>query len=146
MDKIIKWDKRFIAMAALVSTFSKDPSTKCGAIIADQNHRVISMGFNGFPAGISDEEALYHDRTEKYLRVIHAEKNAILFAARDLGGCTLYVIPLPPCSQCAGMIIQSGISRVVTIRPSDEHNERWGHSIKVTQRMFGEAGVEMEYF
>ncbi|MCP5006875.1 MAG: dCMP deaminase family protein [Planctomycetes bacterium] len=111
-----KWNKRFIEMAYLVASWSKDPSTQCGAVIIDTSNRIISTGYNGFPQGTSDDPALYGNRDEKLRRVIHAEKNAILFAKQDLTNCTLYVVPMPPCSQCAGMIIQSGISRVLTVK------------------------------
>jgi dCMP deaminase len=139
-----KWDKRFIEMAYLVAGWSKDPSTKCGAVITDGN-RLVSVGFNGFPQGTNDDPELYHDRDEKYRRVQHSERNAILFAERSLRGCTMYVVPMPPCSQCAGMIIQSGIKRVVTVKPSPEHIERWGKDIQSTLSMFDEAGVKIDY-
>jgi len=141
-----KWHARFIDLAYLVASWSKDPSTKCGAVIVDQNKRIISVGFNGFPKGTSDDTGLYDNREEKYRRVIHAEKNAILFAQKDLAGCTLYVVPMPPCSQCAGMIIQSGITLVVTIEPSTEHIKRWGVDILSTKQMFNEAGVQLLYY
>jgi len=130
-------------MAELISTWSKDPSTQCGAVIVDRRNRVVSVGFNGFPAGVSDRDDHYQNREEKYRRVIHAEKNAILFAKQDLTGCTLYVYPMPPCSQCAAAIIQSGIKQVVTVEQSAEQAERWGKDIAVTQEMFAECGVVM---
>lgn len=138
-----KWDRRFLELAYHISGWSKDPSTKCGAVIVDKNNRIISTGYNGFPKGTDDNLALYGIRAEKYRRVIHAEKNAILFARQDLTGCTLYVVPMPPCSQCAGMIIQSGIKRVVTIKPSPEQEGRWQHDIITTREMFKEAGVDL---
>lgn len=140
-----KWDERFMEMAKLVSTWSKDPSTKCGAVVVDNKRRIISQGFNGFPRGTSDDPNIYNNRPEKLRRVIHAEKNAILFASRCLTGCTLYVTPMPPCSQCAGMIIQSGISRVVTMEPTLRMEERWGDDIQTTETMFRQAGVFMDY-
>jgi len=140
-----KWDKRFIEMAYMVASWSKDPSTKCGAVIIDPDKRVLSVGFNGFPAGTSDLHYLYEDREEKYRRVIHSEKNAILFAKQDLTDCIMYVVPMPPCSQCAGMIIQAGIRRVVTIEPTDEQKTRWGADIKTTKSMLAEVGIIMEY-
>ena len=142
-----KWDDRFINMAQMVATWSKDPSTQVGAVITYPDHRVISVGFNGFPKGTSDDKSLYENREEKYRRVIHAEKNAILFAkGHDLAGCILYVVPMPPCSQCAGMIIQSGITRVVTNTPTPEQFLRWKDDIHTSQRMFFEANVQMDYY
>ena len=109
----------------MVANWSKDPSTKCGAVITHPDHRVVSVGFNGFPKGTSDDIELYNNRDEKYRRVVHSEKNAILFAKGiDLNDCIMYIVPMPPCSQCAGMIIQSGIKRVVTIEPLLEYKMR----------------------
>lgn len=140
-----KWDKRFIDMAYMVASWSKDPSTKCGAVIIDPDKRVLSVGFNGFPAGTSDLKDLYNNREEKYRRVIHSEKNAILFAKQDLTDCILYVVPMPPCSQCTGMIIQSGIRRIVTIEPTAEQQVRWGADIESSKSMLAEVGILLEY-
>ena len=71
-----KWDRRFIELALHVATWSKDPSSKVGAVIVDEHRRVVSVGFNGFPAGVSDEEV---PRERKLLRVVHAEMNACVF-------------------------------------------------------------------
>jgi len=142
--KMNKWDERFMAMAELVASWSKDPSTKCGAVIVDPNKRVISLGFNGFPKGTKDDPKLYEDRPEKYRRVVHAEKNAILFAKQDLTACILYVT-LPPCSQCAGMIIQAGITQVITKHPTTEQLKRWEADIKTTISMFHDVGITMSY-
>lgn len=90
MKKLSKWDNRFLNLAEYASYWSKDPSTQCGAVIARGN-RVISMGFNGFPKGTDDAPARYQDREQKYLRVVHAEVNAILFSRCDLTGCTSVV-------------------------------------------------------
>lgn len=141
-----KWDKRFMQLAELIASWSKDPSTGCGAVIVDQRKRIISLGFNGFPQSVNDDQSIYENREEKYRRIIHAEKNALLFAQQDLTGCTIYVTPMPPCSQCAGMIIQAGISTVITKQPNASHTERWGKDINSTKTMFSEAGVIMEYF
>ena len=73
------WDRRFLEMAALVSTWSKDPSTKVGAVIT-RGKFVVSLGFNGHPAGVEDSDARLHDREMKYRTIIHAELNAILSA------------------------------------------------------------------
>jgi dCMP deaminase len=141
-----KWDVRFMELAELVASWSKDPSTQCGAVIVDQERRVVSVGFNGFPRGTDDNPDMYVDRKIKYLRVQHAERNAILFARRgDLTGCTLYVWPMPPCAQCAGAIIQAGIFRVVTVEPTGEQMMRWNEDLWQTAEMFKEAGVTMEY-
>ena len=135
-----KWDKRFLELAEHVAGWSKDPSTKCGAVIT-KGKFIVSLGFNGFPADTSDDPEIYDDRPRKYLRVLHAEMNAILSAKQDLTGCTVYVHPFPPCSQCAAAIIQSGVVAVVTKKPTAELKERWGDSISESRAMFEEAGV-----
>jgi len=139
-----KWDKRFIKLAEHISFWSKDPSTKCGSVIVDNDNRIVSVGFNGYPKGVPDDDL--DDRTNKYAKVIHGEVNSILFSKCDIKGYTMYVWPMPPCSHCASVIIQSGISRVVTKRATEEQNERWGDLIKITEDMFKKASVKLEYF
>lgn len=133
------WDRRFLDMAALVSTWSKDPSTKVGAVIT-RGKFVVSLGFNGHPAGIEDSAARLHDREMKYRTIIHAELNAILSSHQSLEGCTLYVVPFMPCSACGAVIVQSGIKRVVTF---ENNNERWAESFEITRTIFAEAGIDL---
>lgn len=135
-----KWDARFLEMASLVASWSKDPSTKVGAVIVDSRQRVVSQGFNGFPRGVQDRVDV--SRETKLARTIHAEANALLYAQRDLSGCSLYVTR-PPCSNCAALIIQSGIARVVYEAPDPEFMLRWKASIDESLAMFAEAGVEV---
>ena len=142
---MFKWDRRFMDMATLVSMWSKDPSTKCGAVIVDPMNRVVSVGYNGFPRGCDDSIEKYKDRDTKLLRILHAEHNAILFARRDLTGCTIYVHPLPPCAHCTGMIIQTGITRVVTREPTEEQYIRWADHLAETFLMLKEVGVEVTF-
>lgn len=137
-----QWDDRFLEMAKLISTWSKDPSTKCGAVIT-QDKRIISHGYNGFPKGVDDDPKLYANRERKYRRVIHAEQNAILHAKQDLTGCTCYVYPIPPCSTCAALLIQVGIKRIVAPKPSEELLERWGAGFVEAACMYADAGVEL---
>lgn len=134
-----KWDRRFLGLAAHVAEWSKDPSTQVGSVVVN-GKRVVSLGFNGFPQGMSDDHRL-HDRETKYSLVLHAEENALLFSGADLTGNTIYVYPLPPCSRCAAKIIQSGISRVVTTIPEDM--ARWEESVALTRTIFEEVGIEM---
>ena len=143
---MFKWDRRFMDMATLVSMWSKDPSTKCGAVIVDPMNRIVSVGYNGFPKGCDDSPKKYKNRDTKLLRIQHAERNAILFAQRDLTGCTIYVHPLPPCAQCTGMIIQAGITRVVTRIPTSEQNKGWGQDLAEACQMLKEAGIEIKKY
>jgi dCMP deaminase len=143
-----KWDARFLRLAEHVSAWSKDPSTKVGAVIADPANRVVSLGYNGFARGVADTPGRYADRETKLKFVVHAERNAILFAGRELTGCTLYTWPFPPCAQCAAMTVQAGIGRVVypvlTDQASCDRWARWADDLTVAGQMYAEAGVTCE--
>lgn len=136
-----KWDIRFIELAKLVGSWSKDPSTKVGAVIVDDDNRIVSVGYNGFPQGIIDDDRLI-DRETKYKIIVHGEINAILFANKSVSGCTLYTIPFEPCPRCAGLIIQSGIKRVVAPKNT---NDRWEDEFKITRQLFKEAKIKLDY-
>ena len=138
MDK--KWDMRFLEMAELVASWSKDPSTQVGAVIVRPETRVVvGVGYNGFPRGVPDSEEHYNDRKEKYPRVVHAEANAILSASSSVRGCHIYVTRLLPCADCAGFIIQSGIKEVITDCSGDAY--RWAEQHNIAMDMFGHSGV-----
>lgn len=111
--KITKWDARFLDLARSVSKWSKDPNTKVGAVIADEDNRIISLGFNGFPRGVSDSLERLEDKTVKNKMVLHAEHNAISFANMYLSGASIYVYELLPCPMCTANIIQHDISHVI---------------------------------
>lgn len=121
-----KWDKRFLELAETISTWSKDPSTKVGALIVRGKNNFISLGYNGFPSYMPDFEGDYIDRSYKLDHIIHAEENAILNAKGDLTNCTIYTYPMMPCHNCMIRIGQAGIKRVVSF-VSD--NPRWQESI-----------------
>ena len=137
------WHRRFLAMAQLVATWSKDPSTRVGAVIVNPNTRaIISTGYNGFPRGIDDTRHRLDTREIKLAMTVHAEVNAILNAARNgsqVDGAWLFCT-WPPCQHCAGAIIQAGIARVVYIEHADV--ERWRESFNLAQALLGEAGIE----
>jgi len=140
-----KWDIRFLEMAKLVASWSKDPSTQVGSV-AVRNRTVIAQGYNGFPIGVDDHELYYLNRAIKYKRIVHAEMNAIYNAAENgvsLKGSTIYVIGLPICHDCAKGLIQAGITRVVT--PEQEIPENWQDSISSSISMFKEAGVVWDW-
>lgn len=137
-----KWAERFSQMATLVASWSKDPSTQVGAVITKEKH-VVSLGFNGYPSSIEDT-VKQDTRDTKLLKTIHAEENAILFARRDLTGCDIYVTHFP-CPNCAAKIIQTGIVAVHCPEQSPEFIERWGEKLELSQLMFKEAGVEVNW-
>lgn len=138
-----KWDERFLHAADEVASWSKDPSTKVGCVIVDSDlQRRVGEGFNGFPRFMSDAAELYADRETKYSRTIHAELNAVLFSKKT-EGCTAYVTH-PPCTNCALVLIQSGVSRVVARKPDADLLSRWEESIVKAEGFFNEAEVKFE--
>lgn len=143
-ERQLKWDRRFLEMAKLVASFSKDPSTRVGAVIVDKDNRIVSLGFNGFARGVDDNQEWLDDREIKYLVVLHGEMNSILFADRDkLVGATLYTYPFSPCSNCSSVIIQVGIKRCVAPKTPDEILKRWEKSLALAKKQFDMAGVEL---
>jgi dCMP deaminase len=136
------WHNRFIELAEHIATWSKDPSSKVGCVIADANNRVVGLGYNGFPRGVADDEERYADREQKYKLVVHAEANAILNANKSVAGCVLYTIMFP-CTNCTKMIVQSGVVRVFTPPPLER--EPWKEDAKWSNRMFEEAGIDVTY-
>lgn len=137
------WDQRFLDLAALVATWSKDPSTGCGAVVVDTNNRVVSLGFNGFPRSVRDDMAIRVDRERKLMRTIHAEENALLFAQRPVEGFTIYV-NAPPCAKCTAKIIQAGIARIVCAAASDDFRARWASEFEEAASMMAEARIMYE--
>lgn len=143
VDNELKWHKRFLKLAEHISTWSKDPSSKIGACIIDNNRRIISTGYNGFAVGVEDTKERLENRDIKYKIVLHAEENAIQFSKQNLEGCSLYVSGLPPCAHCASLIIQSGIKYVYAWEK--EIPDRWKESVQLTEQIFKEAGVTLTY-
>lgn len=133
-------------MAKLVSLWSKDPSTKVGSVIVRPDKTIASVGFNGFPKGVPDTMEAYADRTTKLLVIKHAEENAILFAREMLDGYTMYVYPLPPCTHCAGDIIQRGIKRVVAVIPKNQQHRLTDplYCFDLSLRLFEQAGIQVD--
>lgn len=142
----LKWDQRYLRLAYEVSHWSKDPSSKIGAVTVGSKGQVLSQGFNGFPRGLKDDFTRLHDRETKYKFVVHAEMNAIYNATYNgtsLDGATLYVYGLPICSECAKGVIQVGIKRVVM--PNQNVDGKWLDSWMTSMNFFDEAGVDFEF-
>lgn len=139
----ISWDEYFMGVAHLSGMRSKDPSTQVGACIVSRNNKILSMGYNGFPNGCSDEEFPWEREGEdllktKYAYVTHSELNAILnYRGGSLEGTKLYV-SLFPCNECAKAIIQAGIDTV--IYSSDKYCNTPAN--QASKRMFDAAGVK----
>jgi dCMP deaminase len=147
------WDKRFIDLALLVASWSKDPSTQVGAVLVGRDKEVLAVGYNGFPRGILDTAERLNDRPTKYKLVVHAEINCITNAARNgikTRGATLYVIARSvstgklwggaPCIRCSVELIQAGVREVVAPAPQDMP-ETWIESCAEGRRVIEEAGL-----
>lgn len=141
-----KWDQRYLKLAYEVAQWSKDPSSKIGAVTVGAKGQVLSQGFNGLPRGLKDDFTRLHVRETKYKYVVHAEMNAIYNATYNgtsLDGSTLYVYGLPICSECAKGVIQVGIKRVVM--PNQNINGKWLDSWLTSMSFFDEAGVDFDF-
>ena len=139
----ISWDEYFMGVALLASYRSKDPNTQVGACIIDDQNRILSTGYNGFPHGCSDDEFPWNRDASlgetKYQFVVHAELNSILNAGgKSLKGAKIYVA-LFPCNECAKAIIQSGIVEVIYL--SDKYHNT--DAMKASRRMLTSAGVKL---
>lgn len=137
----ITWDEYFMGVAKLSSMRSKDPNSQVGACIVSQDNKILSMGYNGFPIGCSDDEFPWSREGEpektKQLYVTHSELNAILnYRGGSLEGAKLYV-SLFPCNECAKAIIQSGIKTV--IYEDDKYADT--PAVRASKRMLDAAGV-----
>ena len=137
----LEWDAYFMGLALLSSQRSKDPGTQVGACIVKEN-RILSMGYNGFPNGCSDDEFPWNSEADDILEVkntyvCHAELNAILNSSGNVRGATLYVTFFP-CNECTKAIIQSGIKRVVYLNDRN-HNKP---TIVAARKMMKAAEVE----
>lgn len=146
-EDYISWDEYFMGVALLSAMRSKDPSTQVGACIVNADNRIVSVGYNGFPRGCSDEDFPWERSADnqndtKYPFVCHAELNAIL-NSNGIGvkGARIYVA-LFPCNECAKAIIQAGITEVIYI--SDKYAETDAN--KASRRMFESAGVKLTRF
>jgi len=137
---ISKWDERFLQVTDIVASWSKDPSTKCGAIIVRPDRSIVSYGYNNFPALIGDKPKRLSHRPTKYELVVHSETNALLFAHEDVTGYTMYANTVP-CCRCAMNIIQARIARVICLPPTSDYLARWQESVDKTVALFKEARV-----
>lgn len=140
-EDYISWDEYFMGVAQLSGMRSKDPSTQVGACIVSSDNKILSMGYNGFPNGCSDDVFPWDREGEgldtKYPFVTHSELNAILnYRGGSLEGTKIYV-SLFPCNECAKAIIQAGIKTVVY--DSDKYEGTQGN--RASKRMFDAAGV-----
>lgn len=142
----ISWDEYFMGVAILSGMRSKDPNSQVGCCIVSQENKILSMGYNGFPKGCSDDEFPWEREGDpldtKYLYVAHSELNAILnYSGGSLAGAKLYV-SLFPCNECAKAIIQCGIKEV--IYDSDKYEKL--PSTIASKKMMEAAGVKYRQY
>ncbi len=143
----ISWDEYFMAVAKLAGMRSKDPNSQVGSCIVSADNKILSMGYNGFPCGCSDDEFPWSRTNEdplktKYVYVTHSELNAILnYRGGSLEGSKLYV-SLFPCNECAKAIIQAGIRTVIY----DSDKYAGTPSNVASKRMLQAAGVEVRQY
>lgn len=142
-----KWDQRFLALAKFVSMWSKDPSTKVGAVIACYK-TIVSLGYNGFPCSVLDDPALLNNREEKLKRIIHAERNAIEHAYEEMYNgqwqiLSMYTYPFMPCNVCAEEIKETGIKRIVSLT---NDNPRWQDSFLLSKEIFIANNIELTLY
>lgn len=145
----MSWDEYFMRHVYMAASMSKDPMTKIGAVLV-RGKTIISEGYNGFPRGIVDLQSRYEDRPLKRLMTEHGEVNSILNCARNgikTLGTTMYTQGVP-CGNCAGKIIQAGISEIVIHEdwPNLVHSEEWTISIQRSFSMLQEARVTIRNF
>jgi dCMP deaminase len=129
LDYDSKWDRRFLDLAHHAAGWSKDPSTRVGAV-AVRDRKILATCYNGLPEGIEDLHGRLHDREEKLA------KHGV-----SLEHATIYVTPFIPCNTCCTLLIQTGIDRVVV--PNLPIPDRWKRSFDLSRDMFFEAGVEL---
>lgn len=147
-NNVISWDEFFMKVAVAASQRSKDPNTQVGACIANTNHRILSVGYNGTPSALNDDDfpwgASDDPLHDKHSYVVHAEANAVLNyrgSLKDLEGATVYVT-LFPCQECAKILVQVGIGAVVYA--DDKYKGTIGNQI--SRRIFDDCGVTYRKF
>lgn len=140
------WEKKFIKLCNHIATWSKDTSTKVGAVITNRRNKILSVGYNGLPIGVNDEVEERHTRPVKYNYYEHAERNAIYSAAEEgisLKGGTMYCNYFP-CADCARAIIQSGIKEVIYQHDAPESakdSDSWNTTKQASLEMLRESKV-----
>lgn len=146
-EDYISWDEYFMGVAILSACRSKDPNTQVGCCIVSCDNKILSMGYNGFPKGCSDDLFPWvrdgkDDLSTKYFYTVHSELNAILnYRGGSLEGAKLYV-SLFPCNECAKAIIQSGIKEVIY----DSNKYDGTPRVQASMRMFDAAGVKYHQY
>ncbi len=145
--EVISWDEYFMAMAFLSSQRSKDPIKQTGACIVNTSNRIVGIGYNGFPRNVPDDELSWAEEADdivdtKHPYVCHAAMNAILNKNQDAVVAARMYTTHFPCNECAKIIIQSGISRIIYSRPPPTGCLK----AEATRKLFELAGVSLVQF
>jgi dCMP deaminase len=147
-----RWDRHFLEMARVNSLMSKDPSTRVGSIIVNDDGIILGTGFNGFPRGIFDFPERLADREHKMKLMVHAEVNAVLGAGRigvSVVGATMYTVCTdksgalwggPPCTRCAVECVQAGIRQIISY-PAKLTPSRWREDLDFAKTVLYEAKI-----
>jgi dCMP deaminase len=139
-------DQRYLRLAAHIAAWSKDPSSKCGAIAIGDYGQVLAQGYNGFPRGIKDHVERWERRALKYTYIVHAEANLIYNAAHmgvQLAGASIYIAGLPPCHECAKALIQVGVGEIIFDLSTLNKRQTWKDAFKITGALLEEVGIEI---
>lgn len=147
-ENYINWDEYFMGIALLSGERSKDPNSQVGACIVSEDNKILSIGYNGFPRGCSDDEISWEREgafmDTKYPYVCHGELNAILnYTGSTLKGSKIYV-GLFPCNECAKAIIQAGIKEVIYSHNYD--HDHHSDEMEVSMRLLNECGVKYRQY
>ena len=147
----MNWDNKFINLCDHIASWSKDTSTKVGAVIVNDRNKILSIGYNGLPIGVNDNVLSRHERPEKYNWFEHAERNAIYSSAElglSLKDATLYCNYLP-CPDCSRAIIQSGIKEVIYKHAdpnSGKTSKNWQQAKEISIEMLTEARIRIRKY
>ncbi len=146
---LTEWNLRFLGLAWMNASFSKDPSTQVGAVIVRPNKSIASFGFNGLPQGIKDTSERL-ERELKYKLILHAEENALEFCMdSSIEGYDVYVWPMQPCPKCTSRLVQNRVGRVISVYDDTESEEvykRWEADFSLAREILEEAGIELLLF
>jgi len=143
------WAMRFIQLAEIFASYSKDPSTKVGAVAISPDRRIIIPGYNGFPAALQDLPSRLENRDQRLKFTVHAEENVLITlrsllppTSPSIKGWTLFTTH-HPCSKCALALLNSPIDTVIySTSPSTADFElRWREDLSVSSDILEEGNI-----
>jgi len=142
-----KWAWRYMKMADLVATWSKDPDRQVGAIAVGNKGQILSQGYNGFPRDVKDDDRL--NTRDKLKFMVHAEANLIyntMYNGGNLFGVSVFISGLPPCLECAKSLIQVGVKDIyVQAQQLDNISQNWAENLERSRLLLLEAKVGFHY-